>query len=532
MAKETVDSDNLELDHNLDDDNEDDQDDEDGDDGDDGDDEDQGEEAEKDDAEACYDSDESVDPAPEVTGIPAREPRNKLANKMSFYKICEVLDYLSSEGGGGGGIKLPKKDKLNRLLPAPLLKKFAEKSERHPESLFPILRLLMQDKDSSRTFSTKEKSLATAYAGALGFEKESPKYIALHNFTDPTKLVGMHSNRDKVAGDFSLVVEKVLQGRISQTPSKATVGDINRHLDELSRNLNQARQSNKSGGGGNWSSTSQSFGQMSQSQAQQTQVQRKQKQKKKRGQRQVREDFVKKLTEELKLSPMEHKWVVRIILGESLKIGVGWEPIFDWCSPHARELWKSHNSLKAVCYKICDPKYIRQREFEKKQEAKRIKEQRFCQLYSFPANPDPIRINNTISAMKSDRTSFESFLDDISSRHVDVAQKKLPKDDPVRESLSLKFPAFSSEVKLDGERMLIHIKRGQVTLQTRQGKWYSPNYSPVIGPYVRKAIANYDVDVILGTCSIVAATLFKYALTEKMIILPPPPPPHPANKIL
>ena len=433
-----------------------------------------GEDSEKDDAELCYSDnndnndgdDDSVDPEPEVTGI-AREPRDKLANKLSFYKIAQVLDYLS----GGGGQKKTKQEKLKLLLPPLLLQKFQQKSEKHPESMFPLFRLLMNDKDSSRNFITKEKSLATAYAGALGLDKTHPKSIMLHHWTDPVKLSSIHSEKEKVAGDFSLVVEKVLAGRVSQIPSKATVGDINRVLDRLARQIDEARQTSSSQ---NWSSKSQQ--QQSQSQygggASSQFQQRKSKPKKKRGRNQMRENFVKALTEELKLSPMEHKWVVRIVLGESLKIGVGWEPILDWYSPHARDLWKTHNSLKAVCYKCCDPDYIRQREAELQEEAERRKEQRFCQLYSFPVNPDPIRINNTISAMKSDRTSFESCMADMSSRHLDVIQKKVPKDDPVRESLSLKFPAIISEVKLDGERMLVHIKRGQVTMHTRQGRWY------------------------------------------------------------
>ena len=64
-------------------------------------------------------------------------------------------------------------------------------------------------------------------------------------------------------------------------------------------------------------------------------------------------------------------------------------------------------------------------------------------------------------------------------------------------SLSLKFPTFINEVKLDGERMLVHVKRGVVTMQTRQSNWYSNVYAPVIGPPLRKALAGYDVDCIL-----------------------------------
>lgn len=36
-----------------------------------------------------------------------------------------------------------------------------------------------------------------------------------------------------------------------------------------------------------------------------------------------------------------------------------------------------------------------------------------------------------------------------------------------------------------------------MTIQTRNGTWYSPLYSPAIGPSLRAAISGYDVDVIL-----------------------------------
>ena len=50
---------------------------------------------------------------------------------------------------------------------------------------------------------------------------------------------------------------------------------------------------------------------------------------------------------------------------------------------------------------------------------------------------------------------------------------------------------------MDGERDLVHVRRGVVTVQTRNGTWYSPLYAPAIGPAVRAALAGHDVDVVL-----------------------------------
>ena len=62
--------------------------------------------------------------------------------------------------------------------------------------------------------------------------------------------------------------------------------------------------------------------------------------------------------------------------------------------------------------------------------------------------------------------------------------------------LPLRNPAIICEVKLDGERMVVHVRQGIVTMQTRRGRWYSDLYSPVLAPGIRRAIANWDVDVI------------------------------------
>jgi len=72
---------------------------------------------------------------------------------------------------------------------------------------------------------------------------------------------------------------------------------------------------------------------------------------------------------------------------------------------------------------------------------------------------------------------------------------------------------------MDGERHLVHVNRGIVTIQTKNNVWqvssiilsrkdfknrshicsnrYSDIYSPALGPSIREALGNYDVDVIL-----------------------------------
>lgn len=68
--------------------------------------------------------------------------------------------------------------------------------------------------------------------------------------------------------------------------------------------------------------------------------------------------------------------------------------------------------------------------------------------------------------MLSLRTSFESILSDLQVRH-GVYAELLNKNNPIKSCLALRFPAFTCEVKLDGERLLAHMHRGIVKVQVR-----------------------------------------------------------------
>jgi len=284
----------------------------------------------------------------------------------------------------------------------------------------------------------------------------------LHDFRNPASLAKIHSATNHVAGDFSLVVQAIIERRFNPEPSKATVGDINAALDRLQKDLVRASNERKTQKKETWN--------YSQSQSQGVQPRERKSTGKVKSQKEVRRLFVRSLTENLKLSPLEQKWVLRIILG-NVKIGLGFESIFRWYSIHSIMIWKNHNSMQAVCNKLCNADYVRQLEEKIKDDEERAKKERFFQLYSPETSPDPVRPKNAVSAMRSERSSFEQLMAQIGARHAFVIKKKL-KNDPLRESLSLKFPAFIAEVKLDGERMIVHVSRGKVTMQTRNANWY------------------------------------------------------------
>ena len=63
--------------------------------------------------------------------------------------------------------------------------------------------------------------------------------------------------------------------------------------------------------------------------------------------------------------PIEHKWVVRILLGK-LEIGLGKDPIFKHSQPYAADTHSANNNIKILAQKLADPEWIRRREEKEK----------------------------------------------------------------------------------------------------------------------------------------------------------------------
>jgi hypothetical protein len=150
----------------------------------------------------------------------------------------------------------------------------------------------------------------------------------------------------------------------------------------------------------------------------------------------------------------------------------------------------AHNNLKRVCAILADPEYaIRRKEMELNKG-----------LDSTPWDPqvESAVLGNTLSPMISTRSSFEKLMAQSQRRHETYVKKIYPASAKKYRPLSLRFPALTAEIKLDGERFIVHMKEGHVEMNTRNGKWYSELYGPVLGPALRRALAKYPkVDVIL-----------------------------------
>ena len=118
---------------------------------------------------------------------------------------------------------------------------------------------------------------------------------------------------------------------------------------------------------------------------------------------------------------------------------------------------------------------------------------------------DGVKVGHAYAPMLADRTSFQNLLSNLQQRInnnpvllktaaglTKAEYKKRILDLP----LDMKHPPFIGEIKMDGERMLFHVKRGVVTCHSRRNNWYSEMYSPCLGPAIREALRKWDVDCV------------------------------------
>jgi hypothetical protein len=122
----------------------------------------------------------------------------------------------------------------------------------------------------------------------------------LRHYQDPSKVP-----KDGIAGDLSLVVEYILQRRSSKQYSSLNIGEMNELLDAHHNH--------------GWRES-----------------QHKEK-KKKTSIAELRAKWLKKVIDK-GLSPLEHKWLTRILL-KKMEVSAGALSVFKWLSPYAPELW-------------------------------------------------------------------------------------------------------------------------------------------------------------------------------------------------
>ncbi len=154
----------------------------------------------------------------------------------------------------------------------------------------------------------------------------------------------------------------------------------------------------------------------------------------------------------------------------------------------------AHNNLQRICTTLADPTYI-----ERRKKMEEIRKNRAHGSVSIWApQMQPAELGNTLTPMVSTRSSFEKLMTQTQVHHQEYLKKFYRSSSKTHKPLSLQFPALTAEIKLDGERMIIHVKNGRVTMNTRNSKWFSELYGPVLGPPLRRALSKYPtLDVML-----------------------------------
>jgi len=365
------------------------------------------------------------------------EPSYSRANSLKFHTLVKRFDIVWAQRKRASSSnrnikKASKEDLLAHLLPKELMKYLRGGSP------FPVLRLMMPDKDNVRPHSgMKEKMIASVWGDAIGLNKNSPDYLKLTNYNDP-----MYAG-PTACGDLSLAIFEVIHKRHPSSShgsigtrnngSNVTIGEINSLLDELAAIKRMSMTTTTSN-----SSSYNGY----------------------RTKRQMRARWVEKLIHK-NLSPLEHKWIVRILL-QRLEMGIGSESMLSYYHPWATDLYSANKNIRTLCSTLCDPNFVRRKKEQLRKEIDAVENHN--RIHHLPQSHEPATLNSTIAPMLSMRTSFESFLTDVQKRHRAYVDA-LDANDPLRRSLALMFPSFVSEIKLDGERILAHVKRGVVKLQ-------------------------------------------------------------------
>ena len=166
--------------------------------------------------------------------------------------------------------------------------------------LFPVLRLIFPDSDSTRgAYGLKEQALARVFADLLFLPPQEKERLL--NWRDPN----LQAKHNCTVGDFPSVLLSVVEPRMSSNPShnQLSVREVNKFLDDLYSAIDNETR------------------------------------------RELFRDVL------YKAKPMEVKWLIKMVL-KDMKLGVGVESILRHLHPNAVQLYHISNSLKQVLSSI------------------------------------------------------------------------------------------------------------------------------------------------------------------------------------
>lgn len=142
------------------------------------------------------------------------------ANAFPFHQLCFSFEEMKTQKTTNGRL-----DSLWKTF----MKNFITKQGQH-DSGYPVYRLILPSLDGRDRYQLKELNLGKMLIKIFGIPEKDAHLLKKQNWNDPTimNLVAPHAH-----GNFSNTVQFVLQGRTGVSKSTMTVGEVNVILDEL-----------------------------------------------------------------------------------------------------------------------------------------------------------------------------------------------------------------------------------------------------------------------------------------------------------
>ncbi|CAL8118040.1 unnamed protein product [Orchesella dallaii] len=346
-------------------------------------------------------------------------PGGRISDIIPFKDVAELLERISALETNE-----KKKDKLNKFVEyyRKTFKKIHGSLSSElagGDSMYPILRILLPDVDRGRrAYGFKSSVLGRMFAQILGLDKKSKDGRSLLEFKDPERAGAL-------AGDIGTIVQSIMKNRFSSNADSnngPTLTDLHEILDRIAKNpendVNQERQ------------------------------------------KKILQSFIRKL------SPLEGKWLVRILLKE-MRLGFSSTKatVYGLLHKQARLLSERIGDLELLCQKLNDP--------------------------SVEVSDVDISLFNHFCPMLATRmdiidSTFEagSSLNDNDSNGATTSKKSTKKD-----FVSLPPPPFYVETKWDGERFQIHYDGTNFKYLSRRAFDFTRKFDETLTPRLRPMIS-------------------------------------------
>eukprot|EP00922_Rhytidocystis_sp_ex-Travisia-forbesii_P070119 GHVS01104812.1.p1 GENE.GHVS01104812.1~~GHVS01104812.1.p1 ORF type:complete len:1025 (-),score=77.63 GHVS01104812.1:2533-5607(-) len=279
-------------------------------------------------------------------------------------------------------------------------------------------------------YNLKETGLAKLYAMSLSLP--SAEIAKLKHYKDPAMLEGSKAR----AGDFGSVLHSVLLCRMESRPSVLTLDEANRFLDEIHAAVDMTDKKTPLC------------------------------------------HFIRKT------SPMEQKWVARIIL-KDMRIGIGHERILKELHSDAIHLYNQCSDLKVVLHTLCDIA-INQQQTEGTRSLRDSKS-------GVVSKEDGIWGETSRCGGTTPRTANTSVYVDMFRAVRPMLAERVHATEV--EKLFQKNTEYLIEKKYDGERIICHVDKvaNKVEFFSRRAKSYSAKYGPQMNKIVLDAVSGEQV---------------------------------------